>query len=89
MLVTVIVACSIASCLTAVFAFRFRTWKVPKRLLRYFSTFFLLELAAEHFLLPPGLLGLEVAVVCFGIAALFVIAILATRRLEAGSKEEF
>ncbi|GMV16189.1 MAG: hypothetical protein HS104_33275 [Polyangiaceae bacterium] len=89
MIVTAIVACSIASCLTAIFAFRFRAWKVPRRLVGYFSLFFLLELGAEHFLLPPGLLGLEVAVVCFGIAALFVVAILATRRFETEESEEF
>lgn len=88
-MITALVACAIASCMTAIFAFRFRTWKVPRRLASYFALFFCLELAVEHFILPPGLLGVEVAVVCFGIAGLFVGAILVTRRLEAHSDEEF
>lgn len=89
MLTAVVVSCSIAAALTAIFAFRFRTWKVPRRLVAYFTLFFAAELAAEHLLLPPGLLGVEVAAVCFGIALVFVVAIRATRHLEAGDDEEF
>jgi len=89
MLTTVVVACSIAAALTAIFAFRFRTWKVPRRLVGYFAFFFVIELVAERLLLPPGTLGLELALVCFGICMLFVVAIRATRHLEAGDEEEF
>jgi hypothetical protein len=89
MLMSAVVAGSIASVMTAVFAFRFRTWKAPRRLASYFATFFGLELAMERFVLPPGLLGIEVAAVCFAIALLFVGAILATRHLEQDDGEEF
>ena len=54
----------------------------------YFATFFCLELAAEHVLLPPGLLGVEVAMVCFAIAAIFVLAIRIAQRYEVGEEEE-
>ncbi len=89
MVLTVLVSCSIAAALTAIFAFRFRTWKVPRRVAIYFAGFFVIELCAERLLLPPGTLGPEVAAVCLGIALLFVVAIHATRHLEADDDEEF
>ena len=46
MLTTIVVAGSIATALTAVFAFRFRAWKAPRRLVAYFSIFFVIELVA-------------------------------------------
>ena len=89
MLTTLVVAGSIATALTAVFAFRFRAWKAPRRLVAYFSIFFVIELVAERLVLPPGTLGLEVALVFFAITILFVVAIHATRQLEVGEDEEF
>lgn len=81
-MVTFIVALSVASVLTSVFSFRFRAWKRPRWVGGYFVFFFLLELLADYFVMPPEAMGLEVAVVCFGITGLFVAAIFATKRLE-------
>ena len=85
---TIVISLSIASALTAIFAFRFRTYKTPRVLAAYFTGFFLLELLAEKLVIPPGLLGLEVAWVCFAIALLFVVATLATRKLESDTEDD-
>ena len=54
MLTTIVVAGSIATALTAVFAFRFRAWKAPRRLVAYFSIFFVIELVAERLTRRPA-----------------------------------
>lgn len=89
MLITLFVAGSIAAALTAIFAFRFRTWKAPRRLVAYFASFFVIELVAERLVLPPGILGIEVALVFVAITLLFVVAIHASQRAEVGEDEEF
>lgn len=69
-----VVSASIAAAFTAVFAFRFSASRQPWMLLRYFLFFLVAEWGAEHFLLPPGTLGLEVAAVATGVTLLFILA---------------
>lgn len=83
---TFLVSLSIALVLTLMFGFRFGAWRNWKRIVSYFVFFFALEWAAEAWLLPPDAFGIEVAYVCFGISALFVVAILVTQRLERASR---
>jgi len=77
------VACSIALLLTASFAFRFRNSRQPKLLIAYFVLFLSLEWVGERYFLPRGALGIEVAAVCFALAAVFVAAIYLVGRYEA------
>lgn len=73
-IVPLIISASIATLLTAIFAFRFRTWNRKGLLAVYFLVFFGLELTLQELFIPPGALGLEVAAVCFFIAGLFIAA---------------
>ncbi len=81
-MLALIVAASVASVFTALFAFRYRTWQRPKLLVVYFLGFAILEWTTARFLLPEGALGIEVAIVCFLLALLFVGATVVVRRLE-------
>ncbi len=83
-----LVSFSIALVLTLIFGFRYRAWQRPIHMAGYFAFFFALEWAAEAWLLPAGALGLEVAYLCFGVAALFAIAIVATRAMERASERD-
>jgi hypothetical protein len=71
----VIVALSLASLLTAAFAFRFRDSRRPAVLVGYFLFFFAVDWIGTHFFIPPGAFGLEVAAVCFFLAGIFLVAI--------------
>ena len=66
-----LVSTSLAACATAIFAFRYAMWDEPWRLVRYFVILFAIELAAERWILPPGV----------GITTLFVVASLVQARL--------
>jgi hypothetical protein len=83
-----LVACSIASVFCALFAFRFRTWRRPGLLSVYFAVFFTLEYFGARYVLPPDVFGLEVAVVCFGLAVLVTIATVLVHRAETGARPE-
>ncbi len=65
------VSFAIASMMTAVFAFRFQTWRRPRLLLGYFALFFVVELVCEALWLPSDALGIEVGIVCLGLAGVF------------------
>lgn len=82
------VAIAIAAMLTAIFAFRFRPAKRPVALLAYFSLFLGIEWIAGHYFIPPGSLGIEVALVCGLIAVLFVGATILTERLERSARDD-
>lgn len=71
---SILVSVSIASMLTAVYAFRYRAWDKKLLLAGYFALFFAIEWAAESMFIPAGALGVEVGYVCFAITALFVLA---------------
>lgn len=76
------ISLSFALALTLLFGFRHAVWQRPKYLLAYFTFFFLLELAAHTWLLPPNTFGVEVGYVLLGIAVLCLIAIAITRQVE-------
>lgn len=78
-----LVSLSIASVLTAIFAFRFGTFNEPKVLAAYFTLFFVLELVAEAYFIPPGVYSIEVAYVCFFLTGLFVVANVMRAKLDA------
>jgi hypothetical protein len=81
-MVQVLVGLSIASLLTAMFAFRHEAGRNPRVLVGYFLLFFAFETFAEHFLVPPGALGIQVAYVCFALTIPFVAAAVIVRKLE-------
>jgi len=82
-MVSLVVAFSIASVLTAIFAFRFRNSRRPWLLVGYFLVFFVAEWVASRFFIPPGAFGMEIALVCFPLAAIFVVASILSHRWEA------
>ncbi len=51
--------------LTALYTLRFRGWTRPWAVLAYFLFFAALEIAASHYLLPPGAFGPALYYVCF------------------------
>ncbi|MAE93605.1 MAG: hypothetical protein CL910_02995 [Deltaproteobacteria bacterium] len=73
---------SIASVLTAGVALRLDMSQRPCWLLVYFCFFLALEMAAEHWLLPEGTLGMEIAWVCFGLTIPLTAASVLWRRYE-------
>jgi hypothetical protein len=81
-MVSFLVGLSIASLLTAMFAFRFDAGRKVGVLVAYFALFFGIEWLADRFLLPPGALGMEVVYVCFALTILFVIGTGIVRRLD-------
>ena len=81
-MVSFVVALSIASVLTAIFAFRFRNSRRPLLLAGYFLVFFVMEWVASHFFIPPGAFGMEIALVCFPLTALFIGASILSHRWE-------
>ncbi len=66
------VSFSMAAAMTAVFAFRFQTWRRPWLLVAYFVFFFVAEWSCEAMFLPPDALGVEVGVLCLVLAVIFV-----------------
>ena len=86
-MLSLFVAASFALMLTAIFAFRFRNERKPFVLIAYFLFFMTLEWVGEEFFLPPGALGIEVALVCLGVAALFTGATVLVSRYDAKSEE--
>lgn len=50
--------------LTALYTLRFRGWTRPRAVLAYFIFFAALEMAASHYLLPPGAFGPALTYVC-------------------------
>ncbi len=84
-MIAFVVSFSIALLFTAVFAFRFRTWRQPRTLAVYFVGILAVEWIADHFFLPVGALGLEVAYVCFALSAIFFGAIYVAHRFDLGS----
>ena len=78
-------AFSIALLLTAMFAFRFRTWRRPGLLTGYFALFFALDWAAERFLLPPGAANVTIVWIFLPLAAVFAGASYLAHRYEEAS----
>lgn len=81
-MLTVFVSLSIATATTAIYAFRFSASREPARLIRYFLLFGAAEWVAEHTLLEPGTMGIEVGLVSLVVAGLFVAAALIRDRLD-------
>lgn len=81
-MISAAVAVAIAAMMTSIFAFRFRYGKRPFLLAGYFLLFLGIEWIAGRYFIPPGALGVEVAVVCAAIALLFAAATVLTERLE-------
>jgi hypothetical protein len=79
-----VVSLSVALVLTSLFAFRHHNWRRPRLLLAYFVCFMALEWGAEHYLLPPGAIPVEVAYVCFPLALAFAAACYVMGRYEHG-----
>jgi hypothetical protein len=82
------ISLSFALAVTLLFGFRHGAWRRPKYLAAYFAFFFAVEWAAEAWLIPPHAFGIEVAYVCLGIAALCLIALALSRRLEHSQDRE-
>jgi len=82
-MVSLVVALSIASLLTAAFAFRFRNSRRPGVLTAYFLLFFVVEWLGSYYFIPPDAFGVEIALVCFPLAGIFVIASVLSHRWEA------
>ncbi|MCZ7685947.1 MAG: hypothetical protein M5U28_47200 [Sandaracinaceae bacterium] len=80
-------AIAFATAITAITAFRFQTWRRPALVAGYFVIVAAAEIAAEAFLIPEGAIPPVTALVLFGIAALFAIAILVVRRFERAAGE--
>jgi len=80
---TFLISLSITSVLTAMFAFRFGYLDRPVVLVAFAALIFCVESIGQHFFLPPGAVSIEVAWICFPLAAVFVGVTVLTRRLEA------
>ena len=87
-MVSLLNAISIASVLTASATLRFRLWKRPLTLFLYFISFLVGESVMHHYFLPDVAMGIEVAVVCFGLTGALGLACFAMHILEkrAGSE---
>ncbi|MHA7837665.1 MAG: hypothetical protein ACX98W_09425 [bacterium] len=68
--------------LTSLFILRFRGWKRPGLVVAYFVFFAALEMAASHYLLPPGAIGPELAWVCLGLSVPIWVSIVLVWRHE-------
>ena len=55
---------SFAALLAALYTLRFRGWTRPWAVLAYFLFFAAIEIAASHYLLPPGAFGPGLTYVC-------------------------
>ena len=78
----------LATLLTALFALRYRYWRSPRILVSYFSFFLILELIVSVKILPPGALGPEVGLVCLGVGAMVIAAIIGLHRYEVEVGED-
>ncbi len=83
LLLSLFVSFSFAFLLTSMFAFRLRLWDRPFHLAAYFATFMSLEVIAQHYFLPPGVFGIEIALLCLVLAFVFVGVTAIARRMES------
>ena len=74
--------------LTSLWVLRFRGWKRPLAVLAYFAFFFVLEVSASHYLMPPGAFGSGLAWVCFGLTVPVLVAAYFVRRHELRNDED-
>ena len=65
---------SFALLLTSLFILRFRGWDRPVWVALYFLFFFVVEVCASHFFLPPGAFGPTLGYVCLGLTPPVLIA---------------
>ena len=77
-----IISLSITAVLTAMFSFRFGYRDRPGVLVGFALLVFIVESIGQHFFLPPGAIGVEVAWICFPLALVFVGVTFLMRRLE-------
>jgi len=87
-MVSVLNAIAIASVFAASAALRFRLWKQPFTLLFYFLFFMVGETLLHRYFLPEIAMGIEVALVCFSIAAALVMACVVMHRIESKSEAD-
>ena len=83
-----IIALSVASLLTASFAFRFGQMNRPGLLLAYFSLFLMIEWIGHTYFIPEGAFGIEVAYVCFGLTVPFIVAGVLRHRYEKSQQAQ-
>ncbi len=83
-----LVPLSIAWVLTSGVALRLGMADRPRWLLGYFALFLALEVAADHWLLPSGALGPEIAWVCLGLSVPLIAASVFWSRYERRLAEE-
>lgn len=81
-MVSLINAASIAAVFTASATLRFRLWKQPKTLVFYFLFFLLAESLLHQYFFPDIAMGIEVAYVCFPLAAVLSLVSIGLRRHE-------
>jgi hypothetical protein len=67
-------AFSVALLLTAFFAFRHQLGRRPGLLAVYFALFMGLEWVGEHYFIPAGAFGAEIAAVCLVLSVPFLVA---------------
>lgn len=79
---------SIALTMTAGVALRLDMRDRPLWLLAYFAFFLAIEAALEHWALPPGTLGPEVAWVCLGLSAALIAINVLWHRYEQRQADE-
>ncbi len=73
-------AFSVALLLTAFFAFRHQLGRRPGVLAVYFALFMGLEWIGEHYFIPPGAFGSEIAIVCLVLSVPFLVATWVSQR---------
>lgn len=76
------VAASVGLLMTVIFAFRFQFASRSVWHTGYFVFFTSLMIGLDYFILPEGVLGIEIGLACLFLALLFVVAFRIARRVE-------
>ena len=67
-------ATSVASLVTAMFAFKFGYWQRPRLLAAYFAFFWVFHAIGERYILPPDAFGPGAIILCFVLTGLIIAA---------------
>jgi hypothetical protein len=82
-MLSLLVSFSFAFLLTTMFAFRLRLWDHPFHLAAYFATFMSIEAVTQHYFMPPGIFGIEIAILCLILSFIFIGVTVIARRSES------
>lgn len=82
-MLSLLVSFSFALLLTIMFAFRLRLWDHPLQLAIYFATFMSIETVTQHYFLPPGIFGIEIAILFLILSFIFFGVTIIARRSES------